>query len=88
MSQCVQKRQRQYHFIKVMPASPSILESQGLIFQRKFDGASAEVFIEDDIRIIGRGITEGKQSDYTQKFPELVKELKRLDLPRETDFLP
>ncbi len=91
MSQCLmqdQKRQRQYHFIKVIPASPSILESQGLIFQRKFDGVSVEVFIEDDIRIIGSGITEGKQSDYTEKFPELVKELKRLNLPKGTDFLP
>lgn len=91
MSQCMmqdQKRQRQYHFIKVIPAPPSILESEGLIFQRKFDGASAEVFIEDDIRIIGRGITEGKQSDYTQKFPELVKELECLNLPKDTDFLP
>jgi len=79
---------RRYHFIKVLPASPSIFESQGLIFQRKFDGVSAEVFIEEDIRIIGRGITEGKQSDYTEKFPELVKELKRLNLPEGTAFLP
>ncbi len=87
MSQC-SRVGRRYHFIKVMPASPSILESQGLIFQRKFDGVSAEVFIEEDIRIIGRGITEGKQSDYTEKFPELVKELKRLNLPEGTAFLP
>ncbi len=87
MSQC-SRVGRRYHFIKVLPASPSILESQGLIFQRKFDGVSAEVFIEKDIRIIGRGITEGKQSDYTEKFPELVKELKRLNLPEGTDFLP
>lgn len=79
---------RMYHFIKVLPASLSILESRGLIFQRKFDGVSAEVFIEEDIRIIGSGITEGKQSDYTEKFPELVKELKRLNLPEGTAFLP
>ncbi len=87
MSKC-SRVGRRYHFIKVIPASPSILDSQGLIFQRKFDGVSAEVFIEEDIRIIGRGITEGKQSDYTEKFPELVKELKRLNLPDGTDFLP
>ncbi len=87
MSQC-SRVGRRYHFIKVIPASPSILESHGLIFQRKFDGVSAEVFIEEDIRIIGRGITEGKQSDYTEKFPELVKELRRLNLPEGTDFLP
>lgn len=87
MSQCY-RAGRRYHFIKVLPASPSILESQGLIFQRKFDGVSAEVFIEEDISIIGRGIAEGKQSDYTEKFPELIKELKRLNLPEGTGFLP
>ncbi len=87
MSQCYRVG-RKYHFIKVLPASPSFLDSQGLIFQRKFDGVSAEVFVEEDIRIIGRGITEGKQSDYTEKFPELVKELKRLNLPEGTAFLP
>ncbi len=87
MSQCY-RAGRRYHFIKVLPASPSILKSQGLIFQRKFDGVSAEVFIEEDIRIIGRGIIEGRQSDYTEKFPELIKELKHLNLPEGTDFLP
>ncbi len=87
MSQCSQVG-RQYHFIKVMPASPSILESQRFIFQRKFDGISAEIFIDGDIRIIGRGITRGRQSDYTEKFPELVNDLKDLNLPDGTDFLP
>lgn len=80
---------RQYHFVKVLPTTPSILVSQGMLFQRKFDGFSTEVFIEDsDIRIIGKGILEKKQSDYTAKFPELVKELQRLNLPNGTDFLP
>lgn len=87
MSQC--SRAKRQHFIKVLPASRSILETPGMIFQRKFDGISAEVFIEDDdIRIIGKGILENRQSDYTEKFPELVKELKRLNLPDGTDFLP
>ncbi|MDP2844610.1 MAG: hypothetical protein Q8N79_00860 [Candidatus Methanoperedens sp.] len=86
MSQCSQVGRR-YHFIKVIPASPSILDSQGLIFQHKFDGVSVEVFIDGDIRIIGRGITKGRQSDYTEKFPELVKDLKTLNLPDGTDFL-
>jgi ATP-dependent DNA ligase len=88
MSPWIVQNRRKYHFIKVLPASPSILDSQGFVFQRKFDGVSAEVFIEEDIRIIGSGITEGKPSDYTEKFPELVKELKRLNLPEGTEFLP
>ncbi len=81
--------ERQYHFVKVLPTTPSILVSPGMLFQRKFDGFSTEVFIDNsDIRIIGKGILEKKQSDYTEKFPELVKEIKRLNIPSGTDFLP
>ncbi len=81
--------QRQYHFVKVLPAEPSILKTNGLIFQHKFDGSSIEVFIEDTgPKIIGKGILEGKMSDFTSRFPEVVNELKRLSLPSGTAFLP
>lgn len=86
MSLCLQTARR-YHFLKVIPTSPSILNSEGKVFQRKWDGTSAEVFKNGNTNIIGRGITEGKQSDFTAKFPELVADLNNLNLPEETDFL-
>lgn len=79
---------REYDFIKVEPAQPSILTNPRMIFQRKFDGVSSEVFVEDEISIIGRGVLKGRNSDLTEKFPELVKDIKALGLPRGTRFLP
>lgn len=78
---------KQYHFLKVEPAQPSILDSPGLLFQQKWDGHSSESFIDGEIEIFGRGVMKGKNSDYTLKFPELIKDLKAMNLPRETDFL-
>lgn len=89
MTECVtvQKNKKEYHFLKVEPAQPSILSQQGFLFQRKWDGVSSETFIDGTIEIIGRGVTKGRSSDYTLKFPELIKDLKSQALPRETDFL-
>ena len=89
MPECVtvQKNRKEYHFLKVEPAQPSILSQQGFLFQRKWDGVSGESKIDGEIEIIGRGVTKGRDSNYTLKFPELVKELKALNLPKETDFL-
>ena len=91
MPQCclpLEKRPKEYNFIEVLPATDSILDVPGLIFQRKFDGVSAEVIAEGDLRIVGKGITKGRLSDYTSKFPELIEDLKKLNLPDGTDFLP
>lgn len=91
MSQCylpLEKRPKEYNFIEVLPATESVLDLPGLIFQRKFDGVSAEVIAEGDLRIVGKGITKGRLSDYTLKFPELIDDLKKLNLPDGTDFLP
>ncbi len=88
MTECVTiQKKKEYHFLKVEPAQPSILNTQGFLFQRKWDGVSSEVKIDGEIEIIGRGVTKGRQSDYTLKFPELLKDLKNQGLPRETDFL-
>lgn len=80
--------EQKYHFVKVESAQPSILDTKGVIFQRKYDGVSAEVTVNEEIRIVGRGITKGRDSNYTNKFPELVQEIKNLNLPQGTDFLP
>lgn len=91
MEQCclpVEKRQRKFNFIDVIPTTEEILNTPNLLFQRKFDGLSAEVIVDDGIRIVGKGITKGRISDYTSKFPELVEELRRFSLPDGTDFLP
>ncbi len=91
MQQCclpLEKKPREYNFVEVLPTTESILNTPGLIFQRKFDGVSAEVIAEGDLRIVGKGITRGRLSDYTSKFPELMEDLKKLNLPDGTDFLP
>ncbi len=79
--------ERRYHFVEVLPALPTILNTPGLLFQRKFDGVSAEVFVDLSISIVGRGILKGRQSHYTSRFPELVNDLFSLRLPAGTNFL-
>ncbi len=79
--------ERKYHFPKIEPAEPPILSQQGFLFGRKWDGNASETFIEGEIEIIGRGVTKGKSSNFSPKFPELIKDLKALNLPRGTDFL-
>ncbi len=88
MTECVTiQKKKEYHFLKVEPAQPSILAQQGFLFQRKWDGVSSETFIDGNIEIIGRGVTKGNQSNFTLKFPELIKDLKSQEIPRDTDFL-
>ena len=80
---------RTYNFLKPKATSPLILRSRNVFFQKKYDGISAETFIDDDgeISIVGRGILKGRDSDFTRKFPELVLDIKKLKLPGQTDFL-
>lgn len=78
---------RKYNFVKVKPAEFSILDTKGMLFQKKYDGASAEVFIENgNVSIIGRGVTKGKGSDFTNKFPEIVSVLESC-VNDDVDFL-
>jgi ATP-dependent DNA ligase len=88
MTECITiQKPKQYHFLKIEPAEPSILSRQDLIFGRKWAGNSSETFIDGDIEIIGRGVTKGRNSNYTLKFPELINDLKAIQLPRGTNFL-
>ena len=47
-----------FHFLDVKPANRSILSIKDKIFQRKLDGTSAEIFINEYVRIFGRGVLE------------------------------
>jgi ATP-dependent DNA ligase len=77
-----------FHFLKVKPADQTVLSIKNKIFQRKLDGTAGEVFINDEPRIFGRGVTEyGILSEYTARFPEIVRTLKRLEIPKKTDFV-
>lgn len=77
-----------FHFLDVKPANRSILSIKDKIFQRKLDGTAVEAFITDDNRIFGRGVLEyGIASEYTARFPEIIKELKKLNIPKNTDFV-
>ena len=80
-----------FHFLDVKIANSSILNIKDKIFQRKLDGTAVEVFIgynNNDIRIFGRGVIEyGISSEYTSRFPEVIEELKRFDIPKKTDFV-
>lgn len=77
-----------FHFLEIKIANSSILNIKDKIFQRKLDGTAVEVFINDDNRIFGRGVIEyGIASEYTSRFPEIIKELQRLNIPKKTDFV-
>lgn len=77
-----------FHFLKVRPADQTVLSIKNKIFQRKLDGTAAEVFINDEPRIFGRGVLEyGILSEYSGRFPEIVRSLKRLEIPKKTDFV-
>ena len=77
-----------FHFLYVKPANRSILSIKDMIIQRKLDGTAVETFITDDNRIFGRGVLEyGIASEYTTRFPEIIKELKKLNIPKNTDFV-
>jgi len=77
-----------FHFFDVKLANSSVLSVKNKIFQRKLDGTTAEVFINDDIRIFGKGVLEyGIISEYTKRFPEIVRALRKLEIPSKTDFI-
>ena len=80
---------REYHFIKPKPATKEILSNKKLIFQDKFDGISIECIIDSDSNsnLFGRGVLDGKDSDFTRKFPELITELTHINFPPMTNFL-
>lgn len=77
-----------FHFLQVKPANSTVLSIKNKAFQRKLNGTSAEVFINNDIRIFGKGVLEyGILSEYTKRFPEIVRVLKNLEIPWGTDFV-
>ena len=77
-----------FHFLDVKRATLSVLSIKNKIVQRKLDGTAVEVFINDNTRIFGRGVLEyGIVSEYTQRFPEIIKDLKRFNIPKRTDFV-
>ncbi len=80
---------KEYHFVKPKPATKEILTSKKVLFEDKFDGISIECFIDENsnISLYGRGVLEGKDSDFTRKFPEIISELNILSLPPLTNFL-
>jgi len=87
MTECITvQKPKQYHFLKIEPAEPSILSQQGFLFGRKWDGNASKTIIDGDIEIVGRGVTKGKSNDLALKFPELTKDLKATQLPDGTDF--
>ena len=80
---------KEFHFIRPKPAEKAILTNKKLVFQDKYDGISIEAFVDNNsnIELFGRGVLKGKDSNFTEKFPELVNEIKKIDLPPVTNFL-
>ena len=80
---------REFHFIKPKSAEKAVLTNNRLIFQDKYDGISIEGFVDTNSNneIFGRGVLSGKDSNFTEQFPELIKELTLIDLPPSTNFL-
>ncbi len=80
---------KEYHFVKPKSATKEILVNKKVLFQDKFDGISIECFTDENSNsdLFGRGVLDGKDSDFTRKFPEIISELKRIDLPPMTNFL-
>ena len=79
---------RKFHFLEVKPANSIVLSIKNKAFQRKLNGTSAEIFINDNIRIFGKGVLEyGILSEYTVRFPEIVKALQNLEIPKRTDLV-
>jgi len=80
---------KEYHFVKPKSATKEILKNKNVLFEDKFDGISIECFIDENsnIDLYGRGVLEGKDSNFTRKFPEIISELNILSLPPLTNFL-
>ncbi len=76
-----------FHFLEVKPADERVLSIKNKIFQRKLNGTAAETFINNDVRIFGKGVLEyGILSEYTKRFPEIIRALKNLEIPKRTNF--
>ncbi len=80
---------KEWHFVKPKAATKEILTNKKVFFQDKYDGISIECCIDENTNsnLYGRGVLEGKDSDFTRKFPEITSELKKIDLPPMTNFL-
>jgi ATP-dependent DNA ligase len=79
---------KRFHFLDVKPANLSVISIKNKIFQRKLDGTAVEVFINDENRIFGRGVLEyGIASEYSKRFPEILEDLRRLNIPKSTNFV-
>lgn len=80
---------REFHFVKPKPAEKAILTNNKLLFQDKEDGISIECFIDtnSNIELFGRGVLKGKDSNFTRQFPDLINELRLIDLPPMSNFL-
>jgi len=80
---------KEFHFVKPKSAEKPVLLNKKLLFQDKFDGISIEGFIDNNSnpKIVGRGVLDGKDSNFTKQFPEIINELTFIDLPPSTDFL-
>ncbi len=77
-----------FHFLDVKPANSIVLSIKNKIFQRKLNGTAAEVFINNDTRIFGKGVLEyGILSEYSSRFPEIIRALKSLEIPGGTNFV-
>ncbi len=77
-----------FHFLEVKPADERILSIKNKIFQRKLNGTAAEVFINNDTRIFGKGVLEyGILSEYSGRFPDIIRALKNLEIPGGTIFV-
>ncbi len=80
---------KEYHFVKPKPATKEILTNKKVLFQDKYDGISIEAFIDEKSNTVlyGRGVLDGKDSNFTRKFPELSKEIYSLNIPPMSNFL-
>ncbi len=77
-----------FHFFEVKQSNQSVLSIKNKAFQRKLDGTTGEAFINEDIRIFGKGVLEyGIISEYSKRFPEIVKASRKLKFPGKTDFI-
>lgn len=77
-----------FHFLEVKPADERILSIKNKIFQRKLNGTAAETFINNGTRIFGKGVLEYDiLSEYTVRFPEIIRALKNLEIPGGTNFV-
>lgn len=80
---------KEFHFVKPKSATKEMLTNNKVLFQEKCDGISIECFTDADsiIELFGRGVLKGKDSNFTRQFPDLINELRLIDLPPMSNFL-